>query len=124
MLIDFDLGHRTVKAIQVGRFVVFVCCGEDKHVVFHGPTKQPLMCGLTHRVAMMIADTMSLYTDDTREVRCLPDVMKAWAEHLMRNPKKPRTYAAFHKTWTGERARLPVLSPEVVAEFQEAIGRQ
>lgn len=124
MVIDFTFNGQTVQAIQVGRFVVCVCCGEDKHVVIHGPTKQPLMCGLTQRVAVMVADTMSLYTRDSRDVRCLPAAMREWANHLMRRPKRPKSYREFYKHWTGKNVRLPVLTKATNAAFAEAIGRR
>lgn len=51
-----------VRAHQIGRFAVYVCCGLDRHVVTHIPSRMQIICGRTHEQAVCIADTLSIYT--------------------------------------------------------------
>ena len=58
---------KSVKAHEIGRFLVTVCCGtgEDvKYEVLHKPSMCSILCGLTHDEAVSIADTFSTYAKE------------------------------------------------------------
>lgn len=109
-VIDYKYFGRTVKAHQVGRYVVHVCCREVLHAVSHLESKTPILCGLTQQQAVILADTLSLYGEDCPitfvEGPGVQMVLK-WARFVLRlsMPDEILSYAEYHEKRHGVRPR-------------------
>lgn len=111
MIEDYDFRGKTVKAIHIGRFRVFVCCGETRHAIVHAPSGRVLMCGLTQQQAVRIADSASTYADSN--VPKAPRIMLEWAYAVVGGSKE--RFEDYAERRTGRRPR-PVQNPDLGAE--------
>jgi hypothetical protein len=117
-VIDYTHHGKNVKAMQVGEYVFCGCCGEGenaRHVVIHLESGVRFMCGLTQEQAALIADTLSLYGDESTaseyyEYSSNVQRIEEWANELSVEDTK-LTYREWHKAKYSRLPELPKLPP-------------